>query len=82
MKTKLISVRLPEDVINDIDGLAVGNPGFTRTLILERFVTACLRCSSPDGLWDLMSVQYPEEKGWKLHFARERLKSGLPTQNT
>lgn len=82
MKTKLISVRLPEEVVNDIDLLAMGNAGFTRSLILERFVTACLRCSSPDGLWDLMSIRFPYEKGWKLHFARERIKSDQPTQTT
>lgn len=62
-KTKLISLRMEEGIINFIDNYCSQRKYINRTYVIQHIVEGFIKCSSPGDMWRLMESYNPYSDG-------------------
>lgn len=71
---KLVSVRLIPENLREIDKLVKSHDYWTRSLVINNLLNACLKCCNPGTLFKMVSTYYPDDKGYTIDFKIDREK--------
>lgn len=72
MNSKLISLRVPEQLIGRIE-LYVGNPKCcNRSFVINKLLETVFDCAEPKTIRDMIVKRYPREKGFVVRFEVEK----------
>lgn len=62
-KTKIISVRLPAELVDEVNRYASTHPYLTRTSIIGKCIVAVMKCASPGGRYKILDTYDPFGEG-------------------
>ena len=65
-RTKLISVRIETENLQVIDELCKTRPYLNRSRVINRLLTAMLRCNTGTGLFDTLNCYDPYDDGIRV----------------
>lgn len=70
-KTKLICVRMPEDILDRIDKVAKTKRYVNRSWIIIKLLKAFFECDVEGGLWKLIHSYDPYSDGLEIRVTRK-----------
>lgn len=70
-KTKLICVRMPEDILERIDKVAKTERYLNRSWVIIKLLKALFECDVEGGLWKIMHSYDPYSDGLEVRVTRK-----------
>ena len=67
-QTKLISMRLSEDVVAKLDELAQGSRYWTRSSVVNELLKTVLDCATTNTLYSMIRAYKPKKNGCTVEF--------------
>ena len=77
-KTKVISVRLPESLIQKLDDMAIDRVYWKRNSIIEKALSVLVECTDAKTQYDIMRYWGLRNETWKLSFEKVTEKASEP----
>ena len=72
MRTKLISVRLDEDLVAKLSSMCVNRPYYNRSFLINIILRNVLECSDAGTLRQIISSFNAYSDGFTVHFVRDK----------
>lgn len=71
-KTKVIGVRLPETLVQELDKIVKDKVYWKRNAVIEQILQVTVDCLDPKDLYDVLRYWRTRDKGnYKLHLQRK-----------
>ena len=66
-RTKLVSLRIDKETLNDIDEIAKSQRYFNRSFLINHLLKAVLNCTIDKQFWKLINCYDPVSEGFYIH---------------